>query len=99
MNGESMRLSGRLDGTASENVRDSLHVALMTGSGPLFVDLSEVQLIDATGLGVLVGAHRLANRLGRRLVLCGVPPRLRRILLVTRLDRVLTIESQPVVAA
>jgi anti-sigma B factor antagonist len=99
MNGESLRLSGRLDGTASADVRDSLHLALVTGSGPLLVDLSDVQLIDATGLGVLVGANRLANQLGRRLVLCGVPPRLRRILLVTRLDRILTIESQPVVAA
>lgn len=99
MNGESLRLSGRLDGTESANVRDSLHMALTTGSGPLLVDLSEVQLIDATGLGVLVGAHRLANQLGRRLVLCGVPLRLRRILVVTRLDRILVIEPQPVVAA
>lgn len=99
MNGESLRLSGRLDGTASADVRDSLHMALLSGSGPLLVDLSDVLLIDATGLGVLVGAHRLAERLGRRLVLCAVPPRLRRILLVTRLDRILTIAPHNVVAA
>jgi anti-anti-sigma factor len=49
--------------------------------------------MDATGLGVLVGAHRRAQKLGRRLVLRGVSPRLARLLLATRLHRVLTLET------
>jgi hypothetical protein len=41
------------------------------------------------GLGVLVGAHRSAGRVGRVLVLRDVPPPLARALTLTRLDRVL----------
>jgi anti-anti-sigma factor len=91
--GQVVRLRGRLDGSGTAAARDAIHAALCDGSGALVVDLSAVELIDATGLGVLVGAHRRASRLGRRLVLRNVPPRLARILLVTRLDRVL--ETQP----
>ena len=42
-----------------------------------------------TGLGVLVGAHRRAQRAGRTLVLRDVPDPVGRLLFVTRLDRVL----------
>jgi anti-anti-sigma factor len=45
--------------------------------------------VDATGLGVLVGAHRKAGRAGRTLVLRDVPPPVGRLLFLTRLDRVL----------
>jgi anti-anti-sigma factor len=68
-----------------------LHAALATGSGPLVVDISGVELLDATGLGVLVGAHRRARLDGRELVLRGASPRVARLLKVTRLDRVITL--------
>lgn len=51
-----------------------------------------MDLVDATGLGVLVGADRRAKLAGRRVVLRDVRPRLLRILRATRLHRVLTIE-------
>ena len=50
--------------------------------------------VDATGLGVLVGADRRAKLAGRRVVLRDAAPRLLRILRVTRLNRVLTMESR-----
>jgi anti-sigma B factor antagonist len=84
-------LSGRLDARAAGPVRDALHAALATGSGPLVVDISGVELLDATGLGVLVGAHRRARLDGRELVLRGASARVARLLKVTRLDRVITL--------
>ena len=50
---------------------------------------AELQSVDAPGLGVLVGAHRAAGRVGRVLVLRDVPPALARVLFRSRLDRVL----------
>lgn len=91
--GQVVRLRGRFDGSGTAAARDAIDTALQGGSGALVVDLSAIELIDATGLGVLVGAHRRATRLGRRLVLRNVPPRLARILLITRLDRVLDTQS------
>jgi len=99
IDGQLLRLRGRLDVSGTEIARDSLDAALRSGSGALVVDLADVELLDAAGLGVLVGAHRRADRAGRRLVLRAVPPRLSRILLLTRLDRVLAIEPAVVAAA
>lgn len=82
-------LAGRLDVVAAADVRTALALAVDAGSGDLTVDLAAVEGIDATGLGVLVGAHRRAGRAGRRLVLRDVPPAVARVLLVTRLDKVL----------
>ena len=53
------------------------------------VQLAGAEVHDATGLGVLVGAHHRARRAGPRLVLVDVSPRLDRLLRISRLHRVL----------
>lgn len=92
-------LSGRLDARGAGPARDALHAALSAGSGRLVVDLSGVELLDATGLGVLVGAHRRARLEGRELVLSDAPPRVARLLSLTRLDRVIAVEHRRAVPA
>lgn len=72
-----------------------LDEAVDEGRGDLVIDLSGLESWDATGLGVIVGTHRRAGRSGRRLVLRNVPPQLQRLLVATRLHRVLTIEGVP----
>ena len=71
-----------------------LHEALAPGPGRLVVDLSGVELLDATGLGVLVGAHRRARLQDRELVLCDAGPRVARLLALTRLNRVIAVEDR-----
>jgi anti-sigma B factor antagonist len=90
--GRTVILRGRLDVSTVADVRLALHDAVDTGAGDLLVDLGEVDVVDASGLGVLVGAHRRAGRAGRRLVLRNVPERILRLLALTRLNRVLHIE-------
>lgn len=91
--GSEVVLRGRLDVSSVSDVRVTLHAAIDQGTGPLVVDLEGLEVLDATGLGVLVGAHRRAGRAGRTLVLQGVPPRLERLLTATRLHRIL--QTQP----
>ena len=86
-------LSGRLDVSSVADVRAALHEAIDLGAGDLVVDLAGVDWVDATGLGVLLGADRRAKLLGRRIVLRDASPRVRRILRVTRLHRVLTLDA------
>ncbi|MEV0112650.1 STAS domain-containing protein [Streptomyces sp. NPDC050844] len=88
-----MALTGDLDVASAKNVRDALHSALNDGTGDLVLNLSGLTSWDATGLGVIMGAHRRAGRLGRRLVLQDVPRDLERLLVATRLNRVLQMES------
>jgi anti-anti-sigma factor len=91
--GRLVALLGRLDVVAAADARLGLADAVGAGADDLLVDLSAVEAVDATGLGVLVGAHRLAGRVGRRLVLLDVPPQVGRLLYVTRLHRVLRTAS------
>jgi len=86
-------LSGRLDVSTVHDVRSAIHAALDTGSGDLVIDLQDVEMLDATGLGMLVGAHRKAGRAGRRLVLRNLSPQLQRLLRVSRLNRILVVEE------
>jgi anti-anti-sigma factor len=90
-----LALAGRLDVSAAADVRLALVDAVTAGSGPLVVDLSGLDALDATGLGVLVGAHRRAQRAGRVLVLRDVTPAVARLLFLTRLDKVLQTTRTP----
>ncbi|MFL6129039.1 MAG: STAS domain-containing protein [Mycobacteriales bacterium] len=93
-------LVGRLDVRGAPAARDALHAALAGGGGgPLLVDLSGVELLDATGLGVLVGVHRRARLQDRELVLCDARPRVARLLSMTRLDRVIAVQRRRSVPA
>ncbi len=92
--GGRVRLRGRLDVHTVADVRTELRVAVAHGTGDLVVDLSGVELGDTTGLGVLLGVHRRAVRAGRTLVLVGVSDGLHRLLVATRLARVLHVRDE-----
>ena len=88
--GREVAVSGRLDVSTVADVRVALHDILARGAGDLLIHLAQAEVHDATGLGVIVGVHHRARRLGRRLVLVDVSPRLDRLLRASRLHRVLT---------
>ncbi len=75
--GRSVHVQGRLGGRSVATVRRGLHRAVDVGSGDLVVDLSGAEVIDAAGVGVVVGTHLRACRRGRRLVIVSASPRLR----------------------
>jgi anti-anti-sigma factor len=84
--GSVVALTGRVDGATVANCREVLHRAVDQGSGLLVVDLSGVVLVDATGLGMLLGTAHRARRAGRPMVLRGTPPRVERLLRAIGLD-------------
>lgn len=86
-------VGGRLDVRSAADARTALHTAVDSGRGDLVLDLAGLDSWDATGLGVIMGAHRRAGRCGRRLVLRDVPPQMQRLLVATRLHRILAIEA------
>lgn len=89
-----LSLHGQLSSVSVGDVRAALCAAIDDGIDDVIVDMSGVELMDATGLGVLVGCHRRAERAGRRLVLQNVPDRIERLLLATRLHRVLCLDHR-----
>ncbi|MPZ93548.1 MAG: anti-sigma factor antagonist [Propionibacteriales bacterium] len=90
---EALRLTGRLDASSVGDVRARLNDIIDNHPiGDIVVDLSDVDLVDATGLGVLAATHRRLEREGRMLVLRGCTAPIHRVLAVTRLLRVLHVE-------
>ena len=82
--GAYVRLSGRLDARNASCVRTALQEAVDAGIGELTIEMGGLEIWDGTGLGVLVGAGRRAQRAGRRLVLTDVQAREMRLLKVAR---------------
>jgi anti-sigma B factor antagonist len=87
-----VRLPGHLDVRSVGDVRQELNDLIDATVGDVIVDLGAVDVVDATGLGLLVAAHRRVERLGRNLVLRHPLPPVVRILAVTRLSRILHVE-------
>ncbi|MGA8575610.1 MAG: STAS domain-containing protein [Candidatus Cybelea sp.] len=57
-------LRGSLDLATAPTVRAALSEATEKGNHDLIVDLSQLEFLDSTGLGVLIGAHRRAAERG-----------------------------------
>ncbi|WP_460630056.1 STAS domain-containing protein [Intrasporangium mesophilum] len=62
---------------------------ILRGPGEIRLHLSDAEIGDATGLGVIVHLHRRATRADRRLTLVDASPRTTRLLRGCRLDRIL----------
>jgi len=90
-----LHLSGTLDVHSAADVRSHVHRAIDQGEGDFVLDVSEMDGLDATGLGLLVAIHRRAGRRERRFILRGVTPAVHRILVITRLHRILILQPVP----
>ena len=55
--------------------------------GAVYVDLSGITQLDAAGIGLLARVARRIRRQGRDVCIVAAPPRVRRMLAVTRLEK------------
>lgn len=85
------RLRGSLDIATSPSVRAALSEAADEGKHDIIVDLTELQFIDSTGLGALIGGHRRAVENGGRLSLVARAGAILRLLNITGLIRVFSV--------
>ncbi|TWD79757.1 anti-sigma B factor antagonist [Kribbella amoyensis] len=89
-----VRLAGDVDIESSGELTETLKAVLATlGTAPLVIDLAEVEFMDSSGLGVLVGAHKEAEAQGGSLELVNPHPRVTKILRITKLHKVLTVRE------
>jgi anti-anti-sigma factor len=77
-------------GAATERVGLAAAIARLADAGivDIALNLADVTRVDARGLGELLLALRAAHDRGAHLTLVDPPPRLRRMLAITRLDTV-----------
>jgi anti-sigma B factor antagonist len=86
-----IHLEGALDVSNAMRLREVLGDQLDGPSARVLVDLSGVRLLDSSGIGILVTAHRRAATLGARLVLAAAQPSVGKVFELTRTNRLLRI--------
>lgn len=87
-----LRARGELDLAGAPALRREILQVIADGAQRLIIDLDQVDLIDSTGLGVLIGAVRRLGLSGGELRLVCSVPRLLQVFAITLLDRILVIE-------
>jgi anti-sigma B factor antagonist len=85
-------ISGEVDLVTASDLRQALAQALERSSR-LVVDVGDVTFIDSTGLSALADAHRRAHDAGGAMILRRPSPMLKRLLQITRLDTLLTVDE------
>ena len=88
---EVLTVTGEIDMATAPRFRQRLLGVISAGVQNVVIDLSGVDFIDSTGLGVLMGAAKRVRSTGGdiRLVMSG--SRLAELIELTRLDRVLDV--------
>ncbi|HKU68206.1 MAG TPA: STAS domain-containing protein [Candidatus Baltobacteraceae bacterium] len=85
------RLHGSLDLATAPSLRAALIEAANEGKHDIIVDLTELEFLDSTGLGALIGAHRRALENGGRVRLIVREGPISRLLNITGLMRIFAV--------
>lgn len=94
LNGRStVKVTGEIDMSNAGELGDFLAGLVDTEQRDLTIDLSGIQFIDSSGLGVLVDIHKQLSQRNRSLTLVSPSQRVTRTLEVSGLDQVLPIDN------
>src|SRR5438270_11775953 len=85
-------LTGEIDIVSSARVKDTLIAICNSGEYRVVVDMTHVTFMDSTGLSALVGSVKRFRSVGGEVVLRSPTPGVRKVIEITGLNRVFTIE-------
>lgn len=86
-----MALNGELDVFTAPEAKDKMIDILKKGNINLVLDLTEVEFVDSTGLGVFISAFKHANTTGSRLALKNPSDRIKKLLDLTGISKIITV--------
>ena len=84
-------LSGEIDLVRSPVLRTELMATLDARPSRVVVDLSNVPLMDSSGVATLIEVLQVQRGAGGKLVLCGMQEKVQSVFEITRLTEVFTI--------
>ena len=89
-----VKIRGDIDHHSAKGVREMIDEAIMSNK-PRFVvlDLSSVDFMDSSGLGLILGRYTCASNIGARLILYKPTRRIKRILEMAGIERIIEIKG------
>ena len=91
-----VRLEGTCDLATAPDLRNALQPLIPPGIDEVVIDVSGLEFIDSTGLGVILGAMRRLREGGGQLRIAGAAGTVRRVLEITDLDKVIPlVDAEP----
>ncbi|MBY6185528.1 STAS domain-containing protein [Marinobacter hydrocarbonoclasticus] len=89
-----LQLPHQFDQDTVKHFRPEFDSMLRCEEGDVCLDLSAVDFIDSSGVGAIIHLFKRLKSQGRDLELSGVSGQPRRILLMLRVDRAISMQSQ-----
>jgi anti-sigma B factor antagonist len=86
-------LAGEIDIFNSANLKTQVNALLEQRGANLHIDCSQLEYIDSTALGALVGVMKTVKSKGCEMHLNAVKPGLMKLFRITNLDQVFVIEE------
>ncbi|SHE44743.1 anti-anti-sigma regulatory factor, SpoIIAA [Seinonella peptonophila] len=87
-----VRLAGELDHHTAETVRYQIEAELKKEIySHLVLNLAELEFMDSSGLGVILGRYKHVTQLGGKMTLCSIRPSVYRLMEMSGLFRILSI--------
>ncbi|MCF6139347.1 STAS domain-containing protein [Pseudalkalibacillus berkeleyi] len=91
-NTDKLLLNGEVDAYTAPKLKETLIGLTQKEGHKVIVNLSGVDYMDSTGLGVFVGALKSSQQSGSTLILTGMTERVQRLFEITGLTEVMNIE-------
>ncbi|HEU0241777.1 MAG TPA: STAS domain-containing protein [Micromonosporaceae bacterium] len=88
-----LEVGGEVDVYTAPTLREKIVSLVDGGARLIIVDLTHVEFLDSTGLGVLVGAMKRLRMVGGDFALVCDQEKILKIFRITGLDRVFTLHS------
>ncbi len=88
-----LEVSGEIDVFTSPALREELYGLIDDGADTIVIDCSQMDFIDSSGLGVLVGALKRIRERGGDFELLGLNPSTRKVFEITGLTKLFTIKD------
>lgn len=82
----------RLDSAVAPSFREYVATQIETHKSTVVLDLIDVEFMDSSGLGAVVGCYKLVQSVGG-LFICNVQPQVKDIFRLTHMDRIFEVND------
>ncbi|MBI1286380.1 MAG: STAS domain-containing protein [Flavobacteriales bacterium] len=90
--GKLITLSGRLiEKSQADGVIKEFEGLLSNGTDKFLMDLAELEYVNSTGLNLLIGMFTSARNAGGELVIGGISAKVKKLMVMTKLDSIFKI--------